>query len=141
MSAHNTHSAALPDVWSGQNVEEIAAEQLTLLVMDPSQPVGTPIHQAWIVTLDEGLDTAGADQLVDIALDADCSVDELRLAGIEFAHPEQYDTTVTLAGSDLDNIIWILDGIEVSGAPAAEIVMHHPDATRQLKGIRVPVFG
>lgn len=138
MSANT--ASALSASWSGENVDEIDAAEITLRVMDPSQNTETDAIHAWVILLDEGPGEAAA-QLAEVAEAAGCSAAELRLVGIEFAHPEQYDTTVTLSGTDLEDVIWCFEGIEISGAPAAEIVLHQPGALDRLEAVRVPVIG
>lgn len=77
------------------------AASITLLVAQPTEHTTATLVP---VDLDE-FDEAIAD-LKQIAVDAHRQVSDLMLVGIEFAHPEQFDTTVTIADAAACSVIF-----------------------------------
>ncbi|MEH6797561.1 MAG: hypothetical protein V7694_25920, partial [Rhodococcus sp. (in: high G+C Gram-positive bacteria)] len=74
---------------------------LTLLVLPARTLPADNLWQAYPIDLEESAAEIG-DALHAVAWLNDITRDELAIVGVEFADPEQHNTTVTLSGTDLD---------------------------------------
>ncbi|QCB51791.1 hypothetical protein E5720_17660 [Rhodococcus sp. PAMC28707] len=78
---------------------------LTLLVMPAERPAD--LLQAYPIDLGETTDEI-AEALLAVSFLEEITPDQFIVTGIEFADPEQHNTTITLNSADLDETTWML---------------------------------
>ncbi|WP_182262547.1 hypothetical protein [Rhodococcus sp. UFZ-B548] len=108
---------------------------LTLLVLPARTLPADNLWQAYPIDLGESAAEI-SDALHAVAWLNDITRNELAIAGVEFADPEQHNTTVTLSGTDLDAMSWALGdgGMELVSTDG---VLAHLD---HLVSVAVPVY-
>lgn len=107
---------------------------LTMLVLPAQQLSAGDITQAYPIDLDQHAEAIDAELHAVSVLEG--APDEIVIAGIEFGDPEQYNTTVTITGSDLDQVAWVLgDGGMVLESTAGVLA-----AIDHLGSVEVPVY-
>lgn len=106
---------------------------LTLMVL-PAQQLSGGILQAYPIDLDQHAEAIDAELHAVSVLEG--APDEIVIAGIEFGDPEQHNTTVTISGSDLDQVAWVLG----DGGMVLESTTGVLAAIDHLGSIEVPVY-
>lgn len=115
-------------------VTTIDRSELTLLVLPASADPAKRLD-AYPIDLGQAADETTV-ALAAVAELEGVAVKELALAGLEFVHPEQLNTTVTLGHTDLDEVVWVLGdgGLVLNGANGVLRALEH------LTSIEVPVY-
>ncbi|WP_186626577.1 hypothetical protein [Rhodococcus sp. BP22] len=113
-------------------VTTIERAALTLLVVPVEPPAD--LLQAYPIHLGETVEEI-EEALHAVSFLEEITPDQLVVTGIEFADPEQHNTTVTLNSADLDGITWGLGDGGWSLTSATEILAN----LKHLTSIEVPV--
>ncbi|MDV6303551.1 hypothetical protein R3P93_13375 [Rhodococcus cerastii] len=108
---------------------------LTLLVLPARTLPVANLWQAYPIDLGESAAEIG-DALHAVAWLNDITPDQLAIVGVEFADPEQHNTTVTLSGTDLDAMSWVLG----DGGMALESTAGVLTQLERLASVAVPVY-
>ena len=108
---------------------------LTLLVLPARTLPADNLWQAYPIDLGESAAEIG-DALHAVAWLNDITPDQLAIVGVEFADPEQHNTTVTLSGTDLDAMSWVLG----DGGMALESTAGVLAQLERLVSVAVPVY-